>query len=71
MLKIYIKATDLLDRLRTDKDGVVSFEYVVVAGAVVAAVVAAFGSFGGGKTGALGTALTGGLNAIIGQLPSS
>jgi pilus assembly protein Flp/PilA len=71
MLKYYIRGRDLLDRLRTDKDGVVSFEYVVVAGAVVAAVVAAFGAFGGGSTGALGSALTNGLNAIIKDLPTS
>ena len=71
MFTTYVRAADFLYRLRTDRKGVVSFEYVVVAGAVVAAVVAAFGSFGGGSTGALGTALTNGLNAIIGQLPSS
>jgi Flp pilus assembly pilin Flp len=71
MSKTYVWAIGLLDRLSRDSDGVVSFEYVVVAGAVVAAVVAAFGSFAGGGTGALGTALTNGLNAIIGQLPSA
>lgn len=69
MLKIYIKATDLLARLRADKDGVVSFEYIIVAGAVVAAVAAAFGTFGGG--GALKTALTGGLNTVVAQLPGA
>ena len=31
MLKYYIKTTEALKRLRTDKDGVVSFEYVIVA----------------------------------------
>jgi Flp pilus assembly pilin Flp len=66
-----IRAAEFLDRMRMDKDGVVSFEYVVVAGAVVAAVVAAFGSFAGGSSGALGTALTNGLTAIIGMLPTS
>jgi hypothetical protein len=71
MSKTYLQAIGLLDRVRTDKEGVVSFEYVVVAGAVVAAVVAAFGSFGGGSTGALGTALSNGLNAIISVLPTS
>jgi Flp pilus assembly pilin Flp len=44
MLKVYIKGCDLLGRLRTDKDGVVSFEYVVVACCIVAAVAAAFGT---------------------------
>jgi pilus assembly protein Flp/PilA len=71
MLKYYIRGRDLLDRLRTDKDGVVSFEYVVVAGAVVAAVVAAFGAFGGSTAGPLQSALTNGLNAIIKDLPTS
>ncbi len=31
MIKVYIKATDLIDRLRNDKAGVVSFEYTIVA----------------------------------------
>ncbi|MBR0900601.1 hypothetical protein JQ616_37085 [Bradyrhizobium tropiciagri] len=44
MLKSYIKVTEGLKRLRTDKDGVVSFEYVIVAACVVAAVSAAFGT---------------------------
>ena len=44
MLKYYVKTSEALLRLRTDKDGVVSFEYVIVAACVVAAVVAAFGT---------------------------
>ena len=48
MLKYYVKTTEALKRLRTDKDGVVSFEYVIVAACVVAAVVAAFGTGTGG-----------------------
>jgi pilus assembly protein Flp/PilA len=71
MLKYYVKGRDLLERLRANKDGVVSFEYVVVAGAVVAAVVAAFGAFGGSTAGPLQSALTNGLNAIIQSLPSA
>jgi pilus assembly protein Flp/PilA len=43
MLKFF-KATEALKRLRTDKDGVVSFEYVIVAACIVAAVAAAFGT---------------------------
>jgi len=61
MLKLYIKATDLIDRLRSDKGGEVSLEYLIVAACVVGAVVA---TFGGGGTGILGTALKNGLNAI-------
>ena len=44
MLKYYIKTTEALKRLRTDNDGVVSFEYVIVAACIVAAVAAAFGT---------------------------
>ena len=35
MLKLYVKATETWNRLRTDQDGVVSFEYVIVAAVVV------------------------------------
>ncbi len=50
MLKHYVEA---VKRLRTDKDGVVSFEYVIVAACVVAVVVAAFGT---GASTAIGSA---------------
>ena len=68
MLKYYVKASDLLERLRTDKDGVVSFEYIIVAACIVAAVAAAFGT---GAGGAIGTALTAGINNVIGQIPGA
>jgi len=61
VLKHYIKTTEALKRLRADKDGVVSFEYVIVAACVVGAVAAAFGT---GAAGGIGTALTGGIAAI-------
>jgi hypothetical protein len=54
MLKYYIKTTEALKRLRDDKAGVVSFEYVIVAACVVGAVIAAFGT---GSTGAIKVAL--------------
>ena len=58
MLKFYVKAHDLVDRLRTDKDGVVSFEYLIVAFCIVGAVAAVFGvSTTTGIGGALNTAL--------------
>ena len=57
MLKYYVKTTEALKRLRTDKDGVVSFEYVIVAACIVGAVAAAFGT---GAGGAIATALTDG-----------
>ena len=60
MSNAYVLAVALFDRLRGDAGGVVSFEYVVVAGAVVAAVVAAFGTYGG-STGTLANTLTNGL----------
>jgi Flp pilus assembly pilin Flp len=58
MLKHYINNTrEALVRLRTDKDGVVSLEYVIVAACVVAVVITAF-SAGGSLPGALNTGFT-------------
>ncbi|QDW36929.1 hypothetical protein FFI89_007120 [Bradyrhizobium sp. KBS0727] len=48
MLMYYIKTTEALKRLRASEDGVVSFEYVIVAACIVAAVGAAFGLSGSG-----------------------
>ena len=61
MLKFYVKANDLLERLRSDKDGVVSFEYVIVAACIVAAVAAAFGT---GTTSGIGLVLKNAITAI-------
>jgi pilus assembly protein Flp/PilA len=61
MLKYYIKAREALNRLRTDKDGVVSLEYVIV-GAVVCVVVLAV--FNGTGTTSLSGALNSGFTAI-------
>ena len=60
MLKYYIRTTEALKRLRTDQDGVVSFEYIIVAACIIGAVAAAFGT---GATGAIGTALRFGFGA--------
>jgi Flp pilus assembly pilin Flp len=49
MLKYYIKATEALHRLRTDNDGVVSFEYVIVAACIVLVVTAVFSGGGIGN----------------------
>ena len=65
MLKYYIKTTEALRHLRTDKDGVVSFEYVLVAACVVAAVAAAFGTSAGGN---IATKLTTAINAVLAKL---
>jgi hypothetical protein len=62
MLKYYIKTTEALKSLRKDTAGVVSFEYVIVAACVVAAVVAAFG---GTSATSIQGALTGGIGKII------
>ena len=61
MLKYYIKTTEALKRLRTDKDGVVSFEYVIVAACIVAAVAAAFGT---GTAAGIGLVLNTAITAI-------
>ena len=61
MLKYCIKTTEALKRLRTDQDGVVSFEYIIVAACIIGAVAAAFGT---GAGGAIATALSGGISAI-------
>jgi Flp pilus assembly pilin Flp len=64
MLKYYIRATEALKTLRADKDGVVSFEYVIVAACIVGAVIAAFGT---GSTGAIEGALSG----VIGKITAA
>ena len=57
MLKYYVMKA--VKRLGTDQDGVVSFEYVIVAACIIAVVAAGFGTGG-----PLRTALTGGITAI-------
>ena len=62
MLKYYVKARDLLGRLRTDQDGTVSWEYILVA----AWSSSPWGpAFGPGATGAVEVALTNGITAIV------
>ncbi|MES2028615.1 MAG: hypothetical protein V4477_05515 [Pseudomonadota bacterium] len=61
MLQYYLKATEALKNLHTDEDGVVSFEYIIVAACIIGAVAAAFGT---GATGAIGAALSGGITAV-------
>jgi pilus assembly protein Flp/PilA len=68
MTKFYIKGREAILRVRTDKNGVVSFEYVIVAACVVGAVVLAFGTGAGGAIAtALGTAIT----AIVTQVTAA
>jgi pilus assembly protein Flp/PilA len=59
MLKYYTKTREALLRLSTDQDGVVSFEYVIVAACIIAVV-----SVGFGTGGPLQTALTGAITTI-------
>ena len=61
MLKNYVESVKALSK---NEDGVVSFEYVIVAACIIGAVVAAFGT---GAGGAIATALTGGITAIVTQ----
>ena len=61
MLKYYVKATEALKGLRSDNDGVVSFEYVIVAVCIIAAVLAAFGTT---TTTGIGAALTNGVAKV-------
>ena len=68
MLKYYIKTTEAFKQLRADQDGVVSFEYIIVAACIIGAVAAAFGT---GATGAIGTALTSGITAITGAFTAA
>jgi pilus assembly protein Flp/PilA len=63
MLKYYIKTTEALKRLRTDKDGVVSLEYVIVAAVVCAVVIAAFQT-----NGSLANALSTGFGMITSHM---
>jgi pilus assembly protein Flp/PilA len=61
MLKFYVKTSEAVKRLSADQDGVVSFEYIIVAACIVGAVAAAFGT---GATGGIGSALTTGIKTI-------
>jgi phosphate/sulfate permease len=67
MLKYYVKGRDLLERLRDDKDGVVSFEYIIVAALIIAAVGVAFGT--GGNT--ISAALATGINTMVGAFQTA
>ena len=65
MLKNYVES---MKRLSTDEDGVVSFEYIIVAACIIAVVAAAFGT---GAAGNIGTALSGAITTILSFLPAA
>jgi Flp pilus assembly pilin Flp len=67
MLKYYIKAREALHRLRMDKNGVVSLEYVVVAACVVVVVTAVYTSTGSTS---LKGALNQGFTNIVNAMPT-
>jgi pilus assembly protein Flp/PilA len=61
MLGYRVRSMSWLKRLHTDQDGVVSFEYVVLAACVVGSVSAALGT---SPTGAVATTLASAISAI-------
>lgn len=67
-MKYYIKTTEALKGLRADRDGVVSFEYVIVAACIVGAVAAAFGTGGAGP---IFTALSNAITAIAAKVTAA
>jgi pilus assembly protein Flp/PilA len=67
MLNYYIKTTEALKRLRTDQDGVVSFEYIIVAACIVVAVGLAFGT---DTTSGIGLALKNGIALVVSKMPT-
>jgi pilus assembly protein Flp/PilA len=66
MLKYYINSTEALKRLRADRDGVVSFEYLIVAACIIAVVSLTFGN-----PGPLQGAITAAINAISAALTTA
>lgn len=64
MLRYYFRAAGALGRLRTDKGGVVSYEYVIVAFCIVAAAAAVFNA-------TTTTSVSGALNTGLGNVTGS
>jgi len=68
MMKAYRKARDLVERLRTDQNGMVSFEYIIVAICIIGAVSLAFGT---GTNGLIYQALSHGISAVTSEFTSA
>jgi Flp pilus assembly pilin Flp len=66
MLKYCIKTTKALKSLRANQDGVVSFEYLIVAACIIAVVSLAFGTGG-----PLQTAITTAIGTISAALTTA
>jgi pilus assembly protein Flp/PilA len=64
MLKYFIKTTETLKRLRADQDGVVSFEYIIVAACVITIVITFF-------TGPGNTSISAALNTAVGKITAA
>jgi Flp pilus assembly pilin Flp len=67
VIRHYLAPTESLKRLCEDKDGMVSFEYIIVAACVIAAVIAAFGT---DATTGIGAALSTGIGKITTAITS-
>jgi Flp pilus assembly pilin Flp len=65
MLNYYIKIVEALKNLRADKDGVVSFEYIIVATCIVIVVIAVFNGTGANS---ISGALSSGIGKITGAM---
>ncbi|WFU22286.1 hypothetical protein QA649_29940 [Bradyrhizobium sp. CB1717] len=61
MLRHFVEVSEALKRLRENESGVVSFEYVIVAACIVAAVGLAFGA---GGSGPISAALSSAISSI-------
>jgi pilus assembly protein Flp/PilA len=68
MLKLYVQAREAAIRMRNDERGVVSFEYVIVAACIVAAVAVAFGT---DASSGIGLALKNAITAISGKVTAA
>ena len=68
MLSVYVNARETLLRLRNDQAGVVSFEYVIVAACIIAAVAAAYGT---DATTGIGQALSNAITAISAKVANA
>lgn len=68
MLRYYFRTSETLKLLRGDTAGVVSFEYVILAGCVVAAVATAFGT---DATSGIGLALQNSISAVASYIAAA
>ena len=69
MLNYFVKAKEALKRLRADNDGVVSFEYIIVATCIIIVVIAVYNGPGANSiSGALSTGV-GKIVGAFGNLP--